>query len=250
VQMQAFFKDTGVFVLQMLRKAFTGLNARVGSFTRHLNGYSAMAFAGMMGPVILIVGDLVAGFSTPGYNMIRDSISSLALTAVGWTQTIGFLALGLLVEVFAAGLLYNVKGVRWFHLGIALFVLFGFAMLLIGAFHTDPVGAERTMEGRIHGLTATFTFSLFPVAILCFLPGFKRDENWRDLYRYTGVTFILAVILLIIVKITHEGSGWFGLAERLLVANMLFWVEVTAVRLFMLSLKRGEKEPVTTTAPA
>jgi hypothetical protein len=175
--------------------------------------------------------------------MVSDSISSLALTPIGWLQTIGFLALGLLVEIFAAGLLFNVKRARLFHVGIALFVIFGFAMLLIGAFRTDPLGAERTIEGRIHGLTATVTFSLFPVAILCFLPAFKRDENWRDLYRYTGVTFILGVILLIIVKITHEKSGWFGLAERLLVANMVFWVEVAAVRLFMLSLKRGQKAP-------
>ncbi|MFA5309290.1 MAG: DUF998 domain-containing protein [Dehalococcoidales bacterium] len=241
--MQDFFKDGSDFVLTRSKKAVAELNVRLSAFTGRLNGYSAMAVAGMLGPLLLIIGDLTAGFSTHGYNMVRDSISSLALTPIGWLQTIGFLALGLLIEIFAAGLLFNIKQARWFHAGVALFVLFGFAMLLIGAFRTDPVGMARTIEGRIHGQTATLTFSLFPVAVLCFIPSIKRDENWRDLYRYSGVTFILAVVLLIIVRVTQEGSGWFGLAERLLVANMVFWVEVAAIKLFMLSLRRGKKAP-------
>jgi hypothetical protein len=97
----------------------------------------------------------------------------------------------------------------------------------------------RTVEGRIHGLTATTTFSLFPVAILCFMPSIKRDGRWKDLYRYTSVTFVLGVVLLVAVRILQEGNGWFGLAERLLVLNMIGWVEVAAVRLFFISLKRG-----------
>ena len=61
------------------------------------------------------------------------------------------------------------------------------------------------------------------------------------LYRYSGVTFILAVILLVTTRILQEKSGWFGLAERLLVWNMILWVEVSAVNLFAISLKRGDK---------
>jgi len=237
--MQAYFKSGSLFVLAVYQKTIAETKKVIVPFSRRLNVHSALAVAGMLGPLILIIGDLTAGFSTDSYSMVRDSISSLALTPIGWLQTIGFLALGLLIEIFAAGLLFYVNRVRWFRTGIAIFVIFGFAMLLIGAFRTDPIGAERTIEGRIHGLTATTTFSLFPVALLCFLPSIKRDENWKDLYRYTGVTFILSVVLLVIVRIFQEKSGWFGLAERLLVANMIFWVEVAAVRLFFISLKRG-----------
>lgn len=239
--MQAFFKSRGLFVLTMYQKSIAELKVRILAFARLLNAHSALAVAGMIGPVMLAIGDLTASLSTHSYSLVRNSISSLALQPIGWLQTIGFLALGLLVEIFAAGLLFNMKRVRWFHAGIALFVLFGFAMLLIGAFRTDPVGAARTLEGRIHGLTATTTFSLFPVALLCLMPSIRRDNDWNILYRYTGVAFILGVILLVITKIFQEKSGWFGLAERLLVANMIIWVEVAAIRLFILSLKRGQK---------
>ena len=242
--MQAFLKSGRLFILTMFKKIIVELKIRILAFTRRLNIHSALAIAGIIAPLMLTVGDLTAALSTQSYSLVRDSISSLALTPIGWLQTIGFLALGLLVEIFAAGLLFNVKRVRWFHAGIAIFVIFGFAMLLIGAFRTDPVGAARTIEGRIHGLTATTGFSLFPVAILCLIPSIKRDDNWKDLYRYTGVTFILAVVFMVITRIFQEKSGWFGLAERLLVANMIIWVEVAAVKLFILSLKRGGKTQV------
>ena len=225
----------------MYKKTIAELKVRIPAFVRLLNIHSALAVAGMIGPLMLTIGDLTASLSDPNYSLVRNSISSLALTNIGWLQTIGFLALGLLVEIFAAGLLFNLKGVRWFHAGIALFVLFGFAMLLIGAFRTDAVGAVRTLEGRIHGLTASTGFSLFPVALLCLMPSIKRDNDWNNLYRYTGVTFILSIVLVVITKIFQEKSGWFGLAERLLVANMILWVEVSAVNLFAISLKRGQR---------
>jgi len=207
-------------------------------FAAKLNIHSLLAIAGVVGPLMLTVGDLVAAFSDPKYSLVKNSISSLALTNIGWLQTIGFLALGLLVEIFTTGFMFNVKRYKWFHLGIALFVFFGFSMLLIGAFHTDPVGIERTTEGRIHGYIATTTFTLFPFAILCFLPSLKRDTKWKNLFSFSRIVVYLGIALLILTRIFQETSGWFGLVERLLVANMIIWIEVSAVRLFVLSLKR------------
>jgi hypothetical protein len=214
---------------------------RLLPFFKLWNGHTALAVAGIIGPITLTVGDLSAGLASPGYSIIQNSISSLALTNIGWLQTIGFLALGLLVEIFTAGLLFNMKGAKRFYLGIALFVIFGFALLLIGAFRTDPVGVQRTIEGRIHGFTASTAFLLFPIAILLLMPSIKRDPNWKYLYRYSFVTFILAVVLIVAVRVVPETNFMYGLVERLLVANMIIWVEVAAINLFILSLKRKAK---------
>jgi hypothetical protein len=225
-------------------QTYTGIvaltKARLISFVNRLNVHSALAGAGIIAPVMLAIGDLTAGLSTPGYSIIHDSISSLALTHIGWLQTIGFLALGLLVETFTAGLLFNIKNFRAFHLAIGLLVVFGFTVLLIGAFRTDPLGAARTIEGRIHGFTASTAFSLFPVALLFLIPSLRNDPDWRVLLRYTAVTFILGIVLVIVLRIMQEQSTWFGLVERLLVLNMMIWVEVAAIRLFILSLRRRQ----------
>jgi hypothetical membrane protein len=234
--------------IENIKNRIDGYRQKLPLFMKKLNIHTLVAVAGVIGPLMLTVGDITAGLTSPNYSLVKNSISSLALTNAGWLQTIGFLALGLLVEIFTTGLMFSVKPKKWFHGGIALLVFFGFAMLLIGAFHTDPVGIARTQEGRIHGLSATVAFSLFPFAVLCMLPSFKRDDNWKDLYRYTQVTFYGAIFFLAITRIFQEGSNFFGISERLLVANMIIWVEVTAVRLFMLSLKRGGKSMFNFTA--
>jgi len=215
--------------------------SRLPSFLGRLNIHSALAISGALGPIMLTIGDLTASLNSSNYSLVQNSISSLALMPIGWLQTIGFLALGLLVEIFTAGLLFNIRGARWFHLGIILLVFFGFGMLLIGAFHTDPVGAARTIEGRIHGFTATASFSIFPIAVLSLIPSLKNDPAWRNLFKYSVVTCGLAVLLAITLRIVQEKSGWFGLVERLLVANMIIWVEVAAVNLFILSLTHSER---------
>ena len=202
------------------------------------NLHTALAIAGIIGPIMLTVSDLWAGFASPSYSIIENSISSLALTSIGWLQTIGFLALGLLIEIFTAGMLFNMKGARGFYPGIAIFVFFGFTMLLIGAFRTDPVGVATTVEGRIHGLTAQATFMLFPVALLCLISSIKKDVNWRHLYHYTAVSLVLAVILIVVIRVMQEPNPAFGIMERLLVLNMILWVEIAAINLFIISLKR------------
>ena len=208
---------------------------------KRLNVHSALAFAGMAGPIVLVITDITAAFSSPDYSLIRDSISSLALTHLGPLQTVGFLAIGLLVEIFVAGLLYNIRAVRGFHLSITLLVLFGFGLLLIGAFRTDPVGAPDTVEGTIHSVTASVVFWLFPFAILIIAPSLKRDANWKSIYMYTIVTGILAVVLVLVLGFLQDDIGWFGLFERILVANIIIWVEVAAIRLLCLSVKRSVK---------
>jgi hypothetical protein len=203
-----------------------------------MNRHSGLALAGMAGPVVLAVTDLTASFTNTSYSLVRDSISSLALTHIGWLQTIGFLAIGLLVEIFVAGLLFNIKRVRGFHLSIGLLVFFGFCLLLIGAFHTNPVGGPDTIDGTIHSLVATGAFWIFPIAVFIIAPSLRKDPNWSNIFHYTIATAGLGLILVIALGIAQDKISWFGLLERLLVANMIIWVEVVAIKLLCLSVNR------------
>ncbi len=206
-----------------------------------LNIYGILALAGVAGPIVLILADLIAALSEPRYDLTRDSISSLALTPMGWVQTIGFLAIGLLVEVFVAGLFFSVRGKWGFGTSVGLLVCFGFGLLLIGAFRTDAVGAPHTIEGTIHSVTAITVFWLFPVATLLLAPSLRKDPFWKGIFVYTVVTSILALALIIGQVCLPTQLSWFGLYERVLVANAIVWVEVIAVRLLRLSLRRERK---------
>jgi hypothetical protein len=211
------------------------------SVFKRLNIHSVLALAGMAGPVVLVLAEIAAASSSARYDIVRDSISSLALTRMGWLQTIGFLAIGLLVEIFVAGLLFNIRRMRGFHLGIGFLVFFGFGLLLIGAFRTDPVGAESTIEGTIHGIMALAVFWLFPVAVLILAPSLRNDPNWQNIFIYTVVTGVIALALVIGLVCLRDQMSWFGLYERIVVANMIIWVEVMAVKMLLLSVWRGRK---------
>ena len=172
------------------------------------------------------------------YNFIHDSISSLALTTHGYIQVIGFMAAGLLIEVFIAGLLFNVRHDRGFHVGIAAMVLFGFCMLMIGAFRTDPAGTvTRSTEGIIHGLSASSAFWLFPIGLFCMSLSFRRDPAWSSLFGYTIGAGIAAVVLAFLAIYLNHRIDWFGLLERAVVVNMIVWVEVASFRMLVISVR-------------
>ena len=202
-----------------------------------LNTYSLLSLAGVVGPLVFIAADLTAAISQLGYSPIRDSISSLAWSSMGWLQTIGFLTIGLLVEVFVAGLFFNIRGRRGFGFGIGLLACFGFGLLLIGAFRTDPVGSQHTIEGTIHSFASYAVFFIFPVASFLIALSLKKDRYWKGLFIHTIVTSSLALALMIGRLWLPDELSWFGLYERILVANTIIWIEIMAIRLLRLSLR-------------
>jgi len=205
---------------------------------KRLGVNSVPAIVGIVGPIVLIIGDLAASLSIPGYSPIRDTVSSLALTGIGWLQSICFLAMALLFEIFVAGLFFNIRRARGFYVGIVLLALCGFILMLIATFHMDAPAAPRTIDGRIHGIASYGLGLSFPVAILSLIPSLKSTPNWRSVFAYTLVAGILA-LGLIIGAFFAEQTGWFGLYERIIILNGLIWVEVVAIHFLRLLLKQG-----------
>src|SRR5512139_2875737 len=138
--------------------------------SKRLNVDSVPALVGIVGPVVVIVGDLAASVSIPGYSPVRDTVSSLALTSIGWLQSICFLAMGLLLEIFVAGLFFNLRRARGFIAGTVLLALCGFVLMLIATFHMDAPGGPRTVDGIVHTMASYGLGLLFPIAILLLAP--------------------------------------------------------------------------------
>ena len=208
--------------------------------SRRLNIHSVPALVGIVGPIVVIVGDLAASLSTPGYSSIRDSVSSLALTGIGWLQSICFLSMGLLLEIFVAGLFCNIRRARGFHLGIGILALCGFLLMLIAAFRMDAPGGPRTTAGIIHTVSSYGLGLLFPFAILSLAPSLKSTPNWKNIFIYTLFGSVLALVL-IIWAFFIEQTGWFGLYERIIILNGLVWVEVVAIHFLRLLLRQKPK---------
>jgi MFS family permease len=207
--------------------------------SQRLNIKSVPAMVGIVGPVVVIVGDITASLSIPGYSPVRDSVSSLALTGVGWLQTICFLAMGLLLEIFVAGLFFKIRRAKGFYVGIILLALCGFVLMLIAAFHMDHPGAPP-IDGRIHAIASYGLGVLFPIAILSLAPSFRNTPNWRGVFVYTLIAGVLA-FGLIMGAVFGDQRGWFGLYERIIILNALLWVEVVAIHFLRVLLRQQPK---------
>jgi hypothetical protein len=207
--------------------------------SKRLNVNSVPAIVGIVGPIVVIVGDLAASSSVPGYSPVRDSVSSFALTSLGWLQTICFLAMGLLLEIFVAGLFFNIRRARGFYAGIVLLALCGFVLMLIAAFHMGHSGAP-SIDGTIHTISSYGLGLLFPIAILSLAPSLRSTPNWKNIFIYTLIAGVLG-FGLIIGAIFGDQRGWFGLYERTIILNALVWVEVVAIHSLRLLLRQEPK---------
>src|SRR3972149_5762226 len=197
--------------------------------SKRLNINSVPALVGIVGPIVVVVGDLAASLSTPDYSPVRDSISSLALKPIGWLQSICFLAMGLLLEIFVAGLYFNIRRARGFHVGIGLLALCGFMLMLIATFHMDHPEAPA-IDGIIHTIASYGLGLLFPIAVLSLAPSLKSTPNWRNIFVYTLIAGVIA-FALILGALLSDQTGWFGLYERIIVANAIIWGEGVAIHI-------------------
>lgn len=170
----------------------------------------------------------------PGYNAFRYEFSLLALGAHGWSQAANFVAFGLLVAAFKAGLHRSLApGRRWGPIP-ALAVVFGAGFVALAIFPTDPPGM-RTTHGVVHLAIVAALVLLFPVACLVVARGFRGHPAWRG---HAG--FTVAVGLLTLVLVMAWGGAWralhpwLGLYERAVFAVPSVWMEVTGIRLMRL----------------
>jgi hypothetical protein len=205
-----------------------------------------LALVGIIGPVLFVIAESITYFSA-GFNRnpVYDSISSLVWTQYGWVQTIGFLVWGFFIVLFSGAVLVCIPGARGFGLALTILIIFGFGMGMTAAFHADINSQHHTLQGLIHNYSAKIIFWLFPVALVALSPSLLNSPSLRGLAVYSLVISVVTVGLMLCILFFAEEHGWFGLFERILVANALVWFELLAFRIFQMELKNTSPRPET-----
>jgi uncharacterized membrane protein YidH (DUF202 family) len=189
------------------------------------------ALAGMTGPALFggslatltaLQYDFLLGI---GWQPLGDPSgawpSGLSLGPYGWVQDLNFALSGSLLAVFAVGLHRGITGGS--RSGPALLFVAGVAMALL-AFETDPMdrAGPRTLHGSVHDAAfVLFVLALVPALFLLWRR-MREDTRWRGHASYTLATALIASACLVLP----------GAAYYLLLAAVLAWFEVTAVKLW------------------
>jgi len=59
---------------------------------------------------------------------------------------------------------------------------------------------------------------------------FRRTPEWRSHYRFTEAMLAYTVVMLVVQAVLPDSIS--GLTQRLFIASLLVWIEVTAIVLY------------------
>jgi len=189
-----------------------------------------LAAAGIVGPVLYTVTWLVLGFLDPTYSHTRDPISNLSAIGAPFApvMTSIIVVFALLIVVFAYGLHRGLPPGFW--AGPAALVVAGVGYVGIALAPLDL--ATPGDPSLPHTISATVTVFALMFAPLLLFRRLGRDTAWRNLRGYSIATTVAAFAFAFLASLPAF-AGWDGLMQRLVLAVVLIWMIVIAIRLYV-----------------
>ena len=196
---------------------------------------SALAVAGIIGPIWFTTLVVMQGLLLPDYSHVRLPISALAAWPTGWIQNVNFYVAGVLTMAFAVALHHGVQPTRRGGAGVASLALGGLGLVWAGVFPWKMVDGVPT-ETAPHVVGAVMVFIATGLGFIAFSRRMNADPRWRSLATYTMLTGVAILVLFVVVGFFAIDDGaplhaWAGLLQRVLCAVWFTCLIVLALRL-------------------
>lgn len=195
-----------------------------------------LAALGAVGPIIFVIGIIIAGTQYDGYSHISQEISQLGGvdSELAWIQNLNFYLLSLTTIGFTFALHQAIAGEKRFILGPILIGMLGFSSAgLNSVLPCDALCEGITAAGKLHLITGVLGFLSMAIGLIVISRRMSRSPEWKTYSRYTLASGILAFILFFAAGAvgSDEASTLDGLMQRIFIANYLVWITVTGVRI-------------------
>jgi hypothetical protein len=193
----------------------------------------------MLGPIAFLAATLVLESVNPGYDRVRDTISSLVWGQYGWTEAVVFFLFGasVLALVFRLGRIDGrlSKGKVSLKIARLLLAAISAGFLVIAFCPTYHPLAGSMTAASIHEFTVRAMALLFPLECAFTAAALPHRPLWMVLREYTWISAAAGVVLVIPAAVAvMTNAPWLGAIERVLLANGLIWTEAMAVSTFRL----------------
>ena len=200
-----------------------------------MNKFKILAILGMIAPISYTLLWIIAGWIVPGYDHVRDDVSSLyAVNAyMRWFFQIGFLIGGVLLFVFYTGLHKGMNGGEGSIVGpLLMMISSGLGVIVEMFFPLDEGGEIITWRGKGHLIIIVIS-GIIGIAGMGFLwIRAKKLDGWVG---FGWFTFASAIICLILVGVNmpYAGTEVMGLVERFMVSYYQIFYFVNALWVFI-----------------
>ena len=182
---------------------------------------TTLLLCGGFGGILFVVTFVVLGLITPGYSLLRDTISALELTPLGMAQQANFFVFGILICMFAVGLWREMQE--------------GFGVVLIPVFQflggLGVIGDALFIHDGPHLACDLVAFNSSLCVLFLFAWRFRRDPRWSGWSTYSILTAVAMMALLFGFGMANHLGGPAGLLEKLAATVRTVWSALLVTRL-------------------
>jgi len=203
------------------------------------NQIRALGILGAIAPVAYIIAVVLGGFLWPGYSHYSETVSTLTSAGAPNQEILVplFTIYNIFVILLALGLYYGVEDKKplW---SSTLLAVAGIGGLALFPFPQDyPQGPPVTFTGTMHVAVAGIIAIVSLAAMVAFGLQLRRNPRWTSYARFSVIMLPIAIVLGAFGAISIT-TPYAGLAERLSIGSILFWVEILSIGLITRQSKR------------
>jgi Protein of unknown function (DUF998) len=166
----------------------------------------------------------------PDIDPVSEPVSNYAVGPYGFGIAIAIFALGVGSLALVLGLHLGIAPPGMSRVGLLLLALYGVGQLGVALFPIDAEGAQTT-TGLIHNIAGNISFFCFPPAAILLSLSMGKDERWSSLKRPALALGLLVLVEAILVMVSANVVGGFGIAQRLFLFTTVLWFLLVAIRL-------------------
>ena len=206
--------------------------------TKTLSLTRILLLCGAIAGPLFIFTVLIQDYTRPGFDPRLDPLSLLSLGDWGWVQIVNFVLAGVLNILYAGGLWRRLHPGRAGTWGPLLIGAYGFGLILVGVFRTDPVkgfppgaiaSTGPSWHGVIHALGGLFVFVMLSAALAVFVRLFLA---WKE--RWWAFYCLASAVLILLIFFTGFSNAAF-MARTLRLATLIGWMAASLVAIKLLS---------------
>ena len=195
------------------------------------------AICGMLSPIVFNLIWIIGGILQPGYDHIRDDVSSLM--ALGAPNKLLFDIMNItnfvLTIIFLIGLILVIKELKGPIVGPVILLIGNLLGITVPIFFPLNYGGEPTgITGMTHLIIVMITGFIALGGMIAMWRGLRKVDEWKGYDVYSLITFILTLIFTMILVVA-AGSEIMGLVERFVIIVNNQYIFVLALKTFLSS---------------
>ena len=188
----------------------------------HRSKAQTALLAGGLGGVLFVLTFLLLGALAPGYDALRETISALEFTSLGFAQRINFLVFGLMLMAFSLALRRELCAGR----GAVLIPIFQF---LSGV---GVAGDAIFIHEPMHLVCDLIAFNSALLVLFLFAWRFSGDSRWEGWTAYSILTALLIMAFLTAFGVANHLGGPAGAFEKLASLTRTSWSALLVGKLY------------------